>query len=87
MSFMPRILAVKWNRADTIQEVVTYELQRLAEFLRYDQDGFAQLLADKTNKDMLTEQKHTKCTIEQSLARINKIDVLYERLYEDNVSG
>ena len=55
--------------------------------MRYDQDGFAQLLADKTNKDMLTEQKHTKSTIEQSQARIKKIDVLYERLYEDNVSG
>ena len=36
---------------------------------------------------MLTEQKQTKSTIEQSQARINKIDVLYERLYEDNVSG
>ncbi len=74
-------------RADAIQEVVTYELQRLADFLRYDQDGFAQLLADKTNKDMLDEQKHTKSTIEQSQARIKKIDELYEQLYEDNVSG
>ena len=74
-------------RADAIQEVVTYELQRLADFPRYDQEGFAQLLADKTNKDMLTEQKHTKSTIEQSQARIKKIDELYERLYEDNVSG
>ena len=74
-------------RADAIEEVVTYELQRLADYLRYDQEGFAQLLADKTNKDMLTEQKQTKSTIEQSQARINKIDVLYERLYEDNVSG
>ena len=74
-------------RADAIEEVVTYELQRLADFLRYDQDGFAQLLADKTNKDMLDEQKNAKTQIDQSLARINKIDVLYERLYEDNVSG
>ena len=60
-------------RADAIEEVVTYELQRLADFLRYDQDGFAQLLADKTNKDMLTEQKQTKSTIEQSQARIKKL--------------
>ena len=74
-------------RADAIEEVVTYELQRLADYLKYDQEGFAKLLAEKTNKDMLDEQKNTKTQIDQSLARINKIDVLYERLYEDNVSG
>ena len=74
-------------RADAIEEVVTYELQRLANFLRYDQEGFAQLLADKTNKDMLDEHKNAKQTIDQSKARIQKIDTLYERLYEDNVSG
>ena len=74
-------------RADAIEEVVTCELQRLADFLRYDEEGFAQLLADKTNKDMLEEQKNAKQTIDQSKARIQKIDTLYERLYEDNVSG
>ena len=74
-------------RADAIEEVVTYELQRLADYLKYDQEGFAELLAEKTNKDMLNEQKNAKTQIDQSLARINKIDVLYERLYEDNVSG
>lgn len=74
-------------RVDAIEEVVTYELQRLADFLRYDQEGFAQLLADKTNKDMLDEQKNAKQIIDQSKARIQKIDTLYERLYEDNVSG
>ena len=74
-------------RADAIEEVVTYELQRLADYMKYDQDGFAELLAEKTNKDVLNEQKNAKTQIDQSLARINKIDVLYERLYEDNVSG
>jgi len=74
-------------RADAIEEVVTYELQRLADYMKYDQEGFAELLAEKTNKDMLNEQKNAKTQIDQSLARINKIDVLYERLYEDNVSG
>ena len=74
-------------RGDAIEEVVTYELQRLADYLKYDQEGFAELLAEKTNKDMLDEQKNAKTQIDQSLARINKIDVLYERLYEDNVSG
>ena len=74
-------------RADAIEEVVTFELQRLADYLKYDQEGFAELLAEKTNKDMLDEQKNAKTQIDQSLARINKIDVLYERLYEDNVSG
>ena len=74
-------------RADAIEEVITYELQRLADYLKYDQEGFAELLAEKTNKDMLNEQKNAKTQIDQSLARINKIDVLYERLYEDNVSG
>ena len=74
-------------RADAIEEVITYELQRLADYLKYDQEGFAKLLAEKTNKDMLDEQKNAKTQIDQSKARIQKIDTLYERLYEDNVSG
>ena len=36
---------------------------------------------------MLDEQQNAKQTIDQSKARIQKIDTLYERLYEDNVSG
>ena len=36
---------------------------------------------------MLDEQKNAKQTIDQSKARIQKIDTLYERLYEYNVSS
>ena len=81
-----RFIAIN-DGVDSNEEVVTYELQRLADFLRYDEEGFAELLTDKTNKDMLEEQKNAKQTIDQSKARIQKIDTLYERLYEDNVSG
>ncbi len=74
-------------RADAIEEVVTYELQRLANYLIYNEEEFVKLLTEKTNKDIVEERKQLNTLIELSKARIQKIDMLYERLYEDNVSG
>ena len=41
-------------RADAIEQVVTFELRRLASFLKADEETFADLLAQKTNKDILS---------------------------------
>lgn len=74
-------------RADAIEQVVMLELRRMAQFLQDDEEAFAELLAQKTNKDILKEQKYIEEELCKSIARNEKISGLYEKLYEDNASG
>lgn len=74
-------------RADAVEQVVMLELKRLASFLRDDEDTFAELLAQKTNKDILSEQKRTEGELQKSTVRIETVSRMYEKLYEDNATG
>lgn len=74
-------------RADAIEQVVMLELRRMAQFLQDDEETFAELLAQKTNKDILKEQKYLEEELCKSIARNEKVSGLYEKLYEDNASG
>lgn len=46
-------------RADAIEQVVMLELRQMAMFLKDDEETFTELLADKTNKDLLAQKKRT----------------------------
>ena len=74
-------------RADAIEQVVIWELQRMAAFLRSDEDVFADLLAQKTNADMIAEKKYMEAELQRCITRNNKVAELFEKLYEDNVEG
>jgi len=74
-------------RADAIEQVVMMELRRLAGYLKYDEDAFAELLARKTNQDILAEQKHAEEELQKSIVRNEQVAQLYEKLYEDNAVG
>lgn len=74
-------------RTDAVEQVVILELKRLASFLRNDEDIFAELLAQKTNKDILAEQKRAEGELQKSTVRSETVARLYEKLYEDNATG
>ena len=74
-------------RADAIEQVVMLELKRLAKFLEYDEEAFADMLAEKTNEDLIAEKKQVQKELDRAIARNEDVARLYERLYEDNVSG
>ena len=74
-------------RADAIEQVVMWELKRMAAFLQDDAEEFADLLAKKTNADMLAEKKAQEAELQRCVARNDKVAELYEKIYEDNVSG
>jgi len=74
-------------RADSIEQVVMLELRRLASFLKYDEEAFAEMLAQKTNKDILEEQKQCESALQKTIVRNETVTKLYEKLYEDNFSG
>ena len=59
----------------------------MAAFLRNDEDVFAELLAQKTNADMIAEKKYMEAELQRCIARNNKVAELFEKLYEDNVEG
>lgn len=74
-------------RADAVEQVVILELKRLASFLRDDEDSFAELLAQKTNKDIHEQQKLAEGELQKSTMRIETVSRMYEKLYEDNATG
>ena len=74
-------------RADAVDQVVKMELRRLVAFLNYDEDAFAELIANKTRADKLAEKKKLECALAEAKARLTKVDWLYEKTYEDNASG
>lgn len=74
-------------RADSVEQVVMLELRRMADFLRTDEDAFADLLAQKTNKELLKEQKQAEADLQKAVVRNDTVSKLYEKLYEDNATG
>lgn len=56
-------------RADAIEQVVMLELRRMAEFLAADEEVFVELLAQKTDKELLTEKKNDEAELQKAIAR------------------
>lgn len=59
----------------------------MAEYLSDDEDAFAELLARKTDKELLKEQKHCEEELQKAMTRNDTVSRLYEKLYEDNATG
>ncbi len=74
-------------RADSIEYVVTKELQRLARFLKKDEDALADLLAEKTNKNINDERKYLEGALQKATYRNEEVSRLYKTAYEKNVNG
>ena len=45
------------------------------------------LLAQKTSEDVIREQRHLEDELQKATLRNTKVAELFEKLYEDNVSG
>lgn len=71
-------------KADAVEQVVILELRRMAEFLDADEEAFAELLAQKTDKELLKEKKHDEEELQKAIALNDTVSYLYEKLYEDN---
>ena len=49
--------------------------------------AFAELLARKTDKELLREQKRCEEELQKAMTRNDTVSRLYEKLYEDNATG
>ena len=59
----------------------------MAEFLRDDEETFAEILAQKSDKELLKEQKFCEDELQKAIIRNDTVSKLYEKLYEDNATG
>ncbi len=55
----------------------------MTEYLSDDEDTFAELLAKKTDKELLKEQKRCEEELQKAMTRNDTVS----RLYEDNATG
>ena len=56
---------------------------RYIEYRKQDEEAFAELLAQKTDKELLREQKHDEEELQKAIVRNETVSNLYEKLYED----
>ncbi len=74
-------------RADALEQIVIFELKRLAIMLQQDEELLAEILEKKTNKDFYDEKKHLEEQLQKAIVRQQSVASLYEKLYEDNATG
>ena len=74
-------------RADALEQIVIYELKRLAIMLQMDEPLLVEILEKKTHKDFYDEKKFLEGELQKAIVRQQTVASLYEKLYEDNATG
>ena len=74
-------------RADALEQIVIFELKRLAIMLQQDEQLLAEILEKKTHKDFYDEKKFLEGELQKAIVRQQSVASLYEKLYEDNATG
>ncbi len=74
-------------RTDFLEKVVLGEVKRLMKFATLYEDEFSQLVMGSSIKAAEQEHKDKQREINTLRQRDRELDVLFEKMYEDNVSG
>ena len=74
-------------RVDFLEEVVLGEIQRLTKFASLYEDEFVKAVIGHSQQAEQTDRKLKEKELQTLLARDEELDGLFERIYEDNVSG
>ena len=74
-------------RLDFLEQVVLYEVHRLVCFANEYENDFIKAMVGRSAKVAENERVRKKRELDGLLARDRELDTLFERLYEDNVSG
>lgn len=70
-----------------IEKALLYMIQQVTSFARDYQDEFVEVVTKTNNKELDKKMREYKKELEQSQARVSKLDFFIQRLYEDNVEG
>ena len=74
-------------RLEFLERVVLYEVNRLASFANEYEDNFIKAMMGRSAKVTENERARKQRELDGLLARDKELDGLFERLYEDNISG
>ena len=74
-------------RVDFLEEVVLGEIRRLTKFANLYEDEFVKAVIGHSQQAEQTDRKLKEKELRTLLARDEELDGLFERIYEDNVSG
>ena len=74
-------------RADAVEQIVMAELGKLVGYLKYHEEAFAEMLAEKSNRDLLADKKIMEGELQKAIVRNETVAGLYEKVYEDNATG
>ena len=74
-------------RVDFLEEVVLGEIRRLTKFASLSEDEFVKAVIGHSQQAEQTDRKLKEKELRTLLARDEELDGLFERIYEDNVSG
>ena len=70
-----------------VEEILLRELRRITAYAREHEDDFVQLVTRQSEKELNRQLRDSNRELAQAEARIQKLDVIMQRLYEDNVDG
>ena len=76
-----------YARVDFLEEVVLGEIRRLTKFASLYEDEFVKAVIGHSRQAEQTDRKLKEKELKTLLARDEELDGLFERIYEDNVSG
>jgi len=79
--------ATHYIRLDFLEQVVMQELRRLTQFVDDYEENFVKTIMGHSAKVAQNDRDRKERELDGLLARDKELDVLFERLYEDNVSG
>ena len=74
-------------RVDFLEQVVLGEIRRLTKFASLYEDEFLKAVIGHSQQAVETDRKLKEKELKTLLARDEELDGLFERIYEDNVSG
>ena len=70
-----------------VEELLLDSIRSITTFAKDHEDEFLQMLTKKNKSETEKSLRDNKRELEQSKARISKLDQIIQRLYEDNVEG
>ena len=74
-------------RAVVLEQLVLQNLQRVVAYAQDDEDEFVQRVMENKTVAQRCEQERAKRKLERQERRINELDAIIQRLYEDRVAG
>ena len=70
-----------------VEEILLRELHRITAYTREHESEFIELVTKQSEKEINRQLRDSHKELEQVNARISKLDMIVQRLYEDNLDG